>query len=257
MNLIHLLKNPAVINLEKKAVEKELATILLHAYTSTGQNAPEEEVYMYMTKVFINDVRMYFYDLTLAEIAYAVSMGIRGEYIHKPGEFCGLTNVNLYRWLKSYRESAERSLAVREVRQTTIHKQLAQFGTVTDIEKRNKMIAYVIEAFEKGADFTDYGNAVYDFLDSEKIIDLSAERKREIFQQTFEKMASEERLQRVSKRDNFLMLDPETILDVLETSEKQSVERVKAASKRVALKIFFDDLREVGYHITDLLPTPR
>ena len=108
-------------------ITPELSRILAAAYAAAGQ---QPQNLLQGVKVVERDIFEKFPGMTLPEVSYAIEQGVRGEYT----EVTAVNVSNIYKWLKGYRQSSDRAMAIRKLQQGLGLKQVATKGTLTEGE---------------------------------------------------------------------------------------------------------------------------
>ena len=234
---------------EKEKAEMPMLAILLKAYADTGQKVPSDHDMVRNCQAVYEDVKNHFPLLTLDEIDYAIGKMIRGYY----GEFTGVTVANIHKALKAYAGSAERQEFIRMARNPN-QKQLPDKAPLSQHEIKEKMMAYTEKAFSEYKEtgyFMDLGNAIYDFLDQQKIIQLTPKKKREIFEGAKKIILAQKKKQRDFTDNAISKIDMARIIKAIETGKEAS--EVIAESKRIALNNFFAGLTEMDMDIKEYI----
>ena len=208
-------------------------------YASLGQVPSADDVAVIIRGV-CTDLQTRFKTLTLHEVKIALDNGVRGEY----GEYFGINIVSINRWLKAYSASDERKEALR-IYNTA---QLPQKCQPTNDEKRTMMHGACKRAYqifvETGIVY-DFGNAVYDHLDSEGLIKISKEKKMEIFETARRELIAEAKQIAVTKNGD-AKIPYINALKSIENNNKDTRCKIAARAKRIALLLFFIDKMNKG-----------
>jgi len=194
----------------------------------------------------IADVKRHFPLLTVDELAIAIDNGVHGKY----GNVVGLSPKDVYNWINAYSISNER----RE-NQERLQKEQTEVKEPTDEEKEKLYFENLINAFEifkeKGT-FSDFGNAVYNYLDKKGKINFTVEQKEDFMRMALINLKNEfNPLQHVGnmiKANEFKLILNEII-------EQPKNLRVVSEAKRCALNHLFKEFAEIDMEITDLFDT--
>lgn len=229
---------------ELSEIAKGLSRALTLAYVSANQLMPE--TLNIIVNILEKDIRENFPMLTMDEVSHAINKGIRGEYTERTD----ISNANIYQWLKAWKNSEERMNAIAN-RNTLA---LPERGTLTEAEKKQSSVSHVLMLFDhykNTHEVTDYGNAAYLFLEKEGIINYTPERKREIFEQAKVSLSEQIKLRRFSTMSDRRRL--KAMADVVLDGGMKPEVIIEA--RRLALKIFFDNLIEMEEDLSFLLTT--
>jgi hypothetical protein len=136
-----------------------------------------------IVQLLITDLNIYATTLTIAEIELAFKNGCLGLY----GEFHGVSNATLMKWVMNYMISNERKEAIKKQQdfEKPEEKQLTQ-------EEKDRIM---MDAFEKAkkifketGTYNDIGNSLYKWLDKRGEIKFTKEEKWKFVEQARQKL---------------------------------------------------------------------
>lgn len=238
----------------KGASDEELEAAISEALTvvnfELGWKAKDEVEYDLTVIQLRQDCRTFYPTLTLPEIKLACQLGARGHY----GKFIALGVVTVNSWLYSYKTDLDRQKAKRLVLEAT-QPQLPEKPKELTRQGRVDFALKAFEEFKEKGSFQDYGNTVYDFLDSEGLITFDVERKKRIFDAVVQKETARLKADFSHEKDRFKRLEITKQLEKIgpEADKKNRAALLKNAAKREALNIFFGDLAEIDEDLNELL----
>lgn len=125
---------------------------------------------------------------------------------------------------------------------------------LTDDEKFKKMVEYsltLFSEFKAKKEVVDLGNAVYDFLDKQKLIPFTAERKREFLAQARVKMVDNIDKEMAKAKSQFNRGEI-TKLEYKLSDVLKKDNLIIPTAKRIALNTFFAELVETETDLKDL-----
>jgi len=132
-----------------------------------------------MQAMIVNEIKNLFLGLTHLEIYDFVKMGMRGEL---GGEINNFSPLNFARWGKAYIELKSPIIGKYLIEERKLEKEIENRNKVTQEESDQRMKDYTIRELENlksnpDYKFTDYGNAIFNFL-SELGIQFNKENKK-------------------------------------------------------------------------------
>lgn len=146
-----------------------------------------------------------------------------GSY-EKFGQVYSLTPLAINRWIVAYLESDCRKKAVQEINSISADSQLTQSPTTTPQSEYDSMRYMLGEMFNRyiaNAEWSDFRNFLYFFLEKLGLIKLSADDKRRLYSLA------------------------------LKTPEEK---HPKVAARTLAVKEYFEKVKSVGEHVLDRVP---
>jgi len=119
-----------------------------------------------MQKMIIEEIQKNFKGLSVFEIEDFVKIGMRGEY---GGDINNFSPLNLSRWGSAYIEIKRPVIGRYLIEEQKAQKEIEKRHEITKEESDQRMKVYTLrelESLKTNPDFkfTDYGNAIYDFL---------------------------------------------------------------------------------------------
>jgi hypothetical protein len=163
---------------DEETVKSSLALIVQKIFQYAGQK-PEKRDIAVICKEISSDLTKRYKGMTMNEVDYALTYGVKGEY----GEYFGINVASISKWIKAYYNSEER----KEAQRSKLFPELAlpERTGPTDSE----ILAFKIEACNRafelakaGKQVRDTGNTVYDFLDEKGEIQFTAAEKNSFMQ---------------------------------------------------------------------------
>ena len=146
-----------------------------------------------------------------------------GSY-EKFGQVYSLTPLAINRWIVAYLESDCRKKAVQEINRISADRQLTQSPTTTPQSEYDSMRYMLGEMFNRyiaNAEWSDFRNFLYFFLEKLGLIKLSADDKRRLYSLA------------------------------LKTPEEK---HPKVAARTLAVKEYFEKVKSAGEHVLDRVP---
>jgi len=174
--------------------------------------------------------------LSFQEIEIAYANGWQKHY----GDFFGLNNLTYFGWVNAFANEEKRLRIKRQLLEEK--EKLTKKKTMNKLEIENFMRKAVLKCFaefKNGVKIFDAGNAKYNFLTRRGLIQLTKERKIEIFNITKARVKA----QALETKKSY-----EKIQDVL---NKITDENIKSEARTEALRIYFSHLIEIGAELSD------
>lgn len=238
----HITEHPKVR--QAGDITEDLFVILASLYLSAGQKVPEAQALKVIAGIFEKDIRENFASLTLAEITHAVNQGLRESDVPH------ISNVNLYKWVKNYMNHPDRLYALQKAKQLALppkSKPTDQEILVLNI----KVLTLCFDNYKKYGHLQDFGNACYDFLDQQGILNYTPEKKRTFFQAAKVSLAREAETRSLVKGTLEAMREASKLIEELAKHEENHKGRIIGEAKRLALKEYFNNLIEMDQHISE------
>jgi hypothetical protein len=183
---------------------------------------------------------------SINEVCKAILYGSLGEF-KKGQEALYLSATNIHLWIKDYLNEKKLPAFAKKARLPIPEKM-----ELTEKEKEEILINGLKSKFEKfkTGEFSDIGNASYEYLDSRGLIPFTVERKRQFMEQAVQEIKSSKKAERavVGQMDMFKI---NKFLKDLEAGQKK--QDIVIAAKKIALRTLFTDLLEMGEDIETLL----
>lgn len=228
-----------VTSLSEPEAETALLELINRAMLELGQSPtgsrPEDrKKYLgVMARMTLNDIKLYFPQVTLEEVANAIRRGIRREY----GEYFGFNVIAIHGFIEKYLESDDRNDALAKQNRFLLTQEVP--GEPPAINQREIMeagLARCYEIFKKTGRIIDCGNVNYEMLVKEGRINLTNEEKHLLFKEAERLIRHEEDQQAGSFHQIVARLKGK------ETDHGTIVSR----AKELALKRYFESLHSIG-----------
>jgi hypothetical protein len=194
-----------------------------------------------------SDLKKYNSTLSFQEINIAFKNGYKKQY----GEFYGLNNATYFAWVNAYAYSVNRSNAKKAI-QAAAEKEKVK-PVISPEEKEYIIEAGALSCFEhyrKTQIIYDLGNVTYDYLNSKELIPFTDEVKKEIYQSCKARLIDE---QKSKLTDPANIGKHQGIKSAIKEIEENKYLPAIAESKRVALKMYFDQLIQMEIELKDEL----
>lgn len=225
--------------------DDDLMEIVRQAAFYTGTDLHPDDlkgITVYLKKDILENPE--FSNLTIPEVGYAIQQGVQGRY----GEWYGLNNVSLRKFLFAYCRSEERYKALQKT-----NKMLTMKTEKSEREKQQFLKEAALMKFaqyKKTGTMNDFGNTTYDLLDQLGIINLSKERKMEFMEKARKIVTARQTIKR-SSRYREERISAQDILRAIENNSRHGM--VVAEAKRLSLKDYFDSLIEFDEELSEKL----
>lgn len=226
----------------RKIINRTLAELGQHP---AGSRPEQQARYLEaMSKMILNDIKCYFPNITIREVANAVNRGIRRQY----GDYFGFNSISVHFFMDSYLKDEDRTAALAKQERFRISNEVNE---VPPVEKQRELILHgfrnCYQIYLSTGRVTDFGNMNYDLLDRVGLINFSNREKWDMYHQ-----AEKE----IRKEDESMAFTAKQLNQVINnyTCEK---EVIISRSKNIALKRFFDskpDLAVVLKKLNGILP---
>jgi hypothetical protein len=221
-------------------IEEKLISVISTTVFELGQQPRSTQDLLMMSQSLLPEVKSMFSNLTLEELSLSAHQGAMGYY----GEFFGVNPVTLLKWFNSMlmdmkRQNAKR-LLLEEPKPLQIERSLSD-------KERIQVAITAFEKFKTAGTYEDWGNLVYNFLESKELITYTNERKEQMKLQVLAK-----ELERLSAP---VTLDEKRTFDREKNRLLEGQTDLKGKCKRHALNIYFSELVEMGQELKDLIAT--
>lgn len=239
--IVIAVNSPIIKTFEEKYLTNCLLALIAKTYLQSGQFLTGEK--KEMTDLTIDelssDFKKYNGNLSFQEIEIAFKNGVKGEY----GEYFGLNNKTYFQWVNGY-AYGEKRLKVKKALSDAKEKANQPIVKKSEQEANEIMKNAVLKSFEdfkKGAVIFDGGNVKYNYLVKLELLNFSKERKNEILLQVTNKI----KLEAVENKNRAESIS-QTLGKILE-------ETIISESKKECLKVYFKDLLDTGFELSELL----
>ncbi len=233
--------HPLIKTFEDKDLQNSLLVLIGKTHLSCGQKFNQDLTELANATVdeLASDLKKYNANLSFQEITLAFKNGYKGDY----GEYFGLNNKTYFQWINAY-AYGEKRLRVKKLLSDA--KEKANKPTIKLSEQEaNEIIKQAIlksfEDFKKGAVVLDIGNVKYNYLEKLELINFSKERKNEILEKTKDRLKSDA-IEHKQKTES-----------ISQCLSKIMNETIVSEAKKECLRIYFKELVETEFEISDLL----
>lgn len=226
-------------------LESKLCVEIARTIALAG-NSMEVNDLKFAASELANEIFQNFRMLSFAEVAIALDNGVKGRF----GAYFGINVVSVVRWLTAYLESEERKECVRERIKLLELRAIPQIIPLTAQELYAKSRQYAIEKFDtflERGEVEDWGNCTYDFLVENGIIDTPLADKHRIFEQARQHV--------IENLSHDVIRNPSVrhILTHIEQDSKNERYRIVIQAQKIALREFFEKLRDNGVHLSQII----
>ena len=176
-------KDARVKTLNSEFLSEKVLELINLTYFELKYAQPDDSEIVLTAQLLTSDIGRFHPTMTIGEIKLAFKLGSIGHY----GEFQGLSVATFNRWIFCLTQSKERADVIKHER-SLLHKEPPP---PTDAEVRELSIKATIKCFETykaSGHIVDFGNAIFKFLEAEKLLNLTIKRKNEILQQVRERL---------------------------------------------------------------------
>ena len=231
----------------KEAQDVEIATIISASVEKAifylGLNTSVEDRTMIKYSV-IDDCKKHFLGLTVHELSLAIDNGVHGLY----GAVVGISPRDIYNWINAFSISSDRKDAKQELAKIESESKKPSDQEIEALRRKNALNAF--ETFKSSKPFTDFGNAIYNYLDAKGLIPFNTERKVYFKNKAIESLSSQ--LNPIQFVGNQIkMMEAKTLLAEIKADDKHAI--IIAEAKKLALNAYFQELAEVETELTDLI----
>lgn len=222
-----------VMEMEETACHEQLLQILSLAFAElgsspTGTHIDNKSRYLnFIARLLKNDIKGYFPQVTIREVAQAVKRGIRREY----GDFFGFSVVAIHTFIEKYLASEIRAECLKKQDQYLLMKRVPEELPVMnkwEIFKFGLVTCY--ENYKKSKRIQDCGNINYEFLVKAGEINLDNDDKNFIFTIAEQQVKREQDLQLITHRLAYRMMQ----------QMQKDKSPVIVRCKEIALKNYYD-----------------
>lgn len=221
----------------------EFKDLINKTHVSLGYPYHEAQILMTIEELCIDMAVEYGY-LRMSELKLCFKRGYKEEY----GKFFGLNNATYFKWVKAYIKSPEMLQAKAAINKS---KELLTKPPEPTPEERDKMvrdgIALCYTRYVDGMPNNIIPSVFYDYLYRKQLIDFSLEAREKLKLEAYRQITAEQ-LQLKSTD----MTNKHRINNYLE-SLTQNDHDVIFRAKQLALKVWFDELKEKGADINLIL----
>jgi|GEM_PF-1786675 len=238
------LSSTTVRNSQESELRDVLTKAIAKAFQDSGQtaNGPDAN---YLVGVMPDEIKKYHSNMRIAEIPIAIERGIRGEF----GDYFGLNVLTFTNFFKSYMESEERKNEVKKLNKEP-EKSLPSQEEIIEGIKKTIINAYNV-FLETGA-YEDYGNFVYNKMDSMGLVLLNRDRRNKIYEEAKQSLIKKKDPTNVNSVSDFKLLSAE-IENINNPDSISGKDMIIKEAKKIALIVVFSDLKELETNIEDYI----
>lgn len=214
------------------------------------RNYPEQLEFDYLKL----KVQEYFKELTCQELILAFELAVQQKYeidlklYDKPFSLNYINDV-----ITTYKKYKFDILKKEKMKQKELFENQHPPKDIQEIRLKEGTLCYwrlYRDNYIK--DFSDYGNAMYNYLDRIGVIPFTKERKSEIKKQAIEKYRTELINNSINiSKPHQIRDDCKKILSNFDNLKEEN--RIISISKVMALQMFFDELKEVGEDLETII----
>lgn len=237
-----------IVNLKKAEILIRVNKMVNDAYVYAGHTSKldgsNDKIHAQLVSSFTQELISDFSYFTLDEVEIAIVKGLRGEY----GEYQGINNLSLYKFLIKYKESMQRKEAIEKQRKyidaLTKPKELSN-------EEKEKIL-YVgalrkFSEFKKNKSVYDAGGVTYNYLTRLGIICYD-EEKRQIFKERAKHKLKEQTMMK-GKKQTMSGIQVQDFIKLITDDNFMVI----CEAKSMALNDFFKSLVEVRMELYEKL----
>ena len=244
--IITSIQDPTISKIDYKTLFLKIKELIYLVYFNAGfqiKGDTEDEKatnIVLFTQSFMRELIDNFPSYTLKDVEISFRRGVLKFY----GEYMGINTTALFSWLKAYLSEKQEAIykfnKIQDLNKTTALDQL------TSQEREKLLISNSLKAFEifrTTGYFEDYGNAIYNFLDTKQMLNFSAAEKN-----TFMALAAENIK---TKNNPILETNPQkrremiNLLKTLESNPLNLHTQIICEAKKIALNKYFKKINEV------------
>lgn len=220
------------------------------AHIDSGSNLQTPDLEILMRRV-IDDVFCDFGFMSLQEVSKAIRMLVRGQL----GEFHGLSVKEIYRGITVYLH--KKPAAMSEYKKYMVLEESKGPSEEEKLKAKNDCIKNFIESHNLfvASDtykFFDYGNIIYDYLDSLGLITFTSEIKKQFIGEARHLLRvqySNERAENYQQSIDFA----HTTKKIIAGDDSKTEAIIVCDAKRLALKQFQFDCRDLEVNLEELI----
>lgn len=234
--MVRALDDAAIGNTVKMSVAK--------AFADSGQKPTKEDV-NYIVPALINEVKRHFPNIRIDEIPIAINNGILGHY----GEYFGINVVSFMKFIRAYYSSQER--AQMAIAALPVPEEKPQPTEQEILAAEKQMISDAFASYRQNGYYLDIANHVYNKLNGRGLIQFTAQRKKEFYEQArLELLQDNHNSLRGSIAERNKM---KTLVSGLMANEGDAVNKITRRAKQIALNAYFNELQEMEIDILEQL----
>lgn len=238
--------SPRIDKIDVKEFGSFLLSLISRTHVSAGYPYDEKTVSVTLPEL-VKELRTYFGFVTPKELEIFFRRGYQGEY----GEYFGLNNKTFLQWVKNASVEENRVKAIRAMERAK-KDLLPKPKELTPEEKADIVKLGALKKFEHYKLLNvleDLGNVTYDYLDSLGLIAFTAKVKHEIMEECRAKLLEKSKMEYLES----LPGDRLRINDEIEELTRGKSKKLVVASKKEALRRYFESLVELGEELETLI----
>lgn len=238
------MRSAMIRHTKEKNIGKTLIMAVGKAYADKGIKVDQTDI-NYMIPSLVSAIKKFCPNIRIDEIPEAINNGIFGEY----GEYFGLNVTTFTNFVKAYYASEKRrqlaiaALPAPEAKPCPTREEL--------LRAEKKMIVDAFASYCLHGYYLDIANHVYNKLNGRELIQFTAERKKEFYEQArIELLQDGQSNLRGSIGDRSKM---KLIVSGLVSNEGDAVNIITRRAKQIALNAYFNELKEMEIDIAEQL----
>lgn len=230
-------------------LQNSLLQLIAKTHISIGQKFDKDQSEMANLTVneLASDLKKHSGNLAFGEVELAFKNGYKGEY----GEFFGLNNRTYFHWISAYSYCQNRMRVLAAIAEEK--EKCNKPKELSEQEKEAIVRNGCIQEFTRFKNFgtcEDFGNVKYNYLDKLGLIPFSKERKANIMERVKSEMLRQKKIQYAEAKNSAIRNDIKKMIDKL---EHNVTDTLKSEAKREALRIYFQELKEMDENLEDLI----
>lgn len=246
-------KSTRLFHMEEKELKNLILTTMTMALFDLGQSMATSDRQVLESRLK-DDLIKYYGKYTDQEFRKAVELGVRGEFKVKPEDVIFISVKGINDWLKKYGnglkvEAMKKNRILDEKKEKEMEEQ-----NIEEKKKESERIiiedlksSYII--FKDGGAVNDPLNVLYDYLDKNGLVRLSLDRKKKIYDQAFD----DYKRRHTDGNSITEYLANKKIQVEIEQGSSRVQAMVKVLAKQKALKVIFQDMKELDLTMEEYL----
>lgn len=246
-------KSTRIFHMETKDLWNLITTVITMALFDLGHKMEQKDRDLLQERL-MQDLVKYFGKYTDQEFRKAVELGVRGEFKTKPEDVIFINLKSINEWFRKFINVTKadvmkknRILEEKKEKEMEDLRKEEKIKESEQIARQDLINAYA--TFKDGGAIRDPLNVLYDYLDKQGLVKLSNERKKKIYGQAME----DYKRQHLNHTDIGDYLANKKILAEIEQGSSRVQALVKVLAKQKALKVIFEDMKELDLTMEDYL----
>lgn len=244
MEIYNVLQSPLIKDCSDEQIREVVINDMISAYFKAGFAYPSDSDFKIMADQMVINIRQQGFAMRLNEISIAFSRGVLKEY----GEYMGLSIVSFTNFVKMYLMNNARLDALREYNTPKEEPKEPTEKEKFEMAKMNAIQAFLDVNAGKSIVL---GSVVYDFLDTQGILNFTKEEKNQYMDRAKNLIISETNSRKEAESDSFKRNDLRRIIEAVTDGSEKSL--VISKAKQLALIDFMRSLHLEGKNIADLI----